>query len=170
MTPNKAMDDRRTLKSQIIALGVALMVCFSAAAIGGLATASGLESWFATLAKPSWNPPNWIFGPVWSTLYLMMAIAVWLVWKTSGLAKAKLAIGWFGFHLLLNILWSHLFFQFQQPGWAAVEIVFLWIAIAVCIDMFWRHSITAAALLLPYLCWVTFATFLNFTIWSLNTG
>ncbi len=99
-----------------------------------------------------------------------MAISAWLVWKRSGLANAKLALGWFAFHLMLNILWSVLFFGLKQPGWAALEIVVLWISVAVSIALFYRHSRLAAGLLVPYLLWVTFATVLNFTIWSMNRG
>ncbi|MCL4119605.1 UNVERIFIED_CONTAM: hypothetical protein GTU68_060950 [Idotea baltica] len=134
-----------------------------------MATAGSVGSdWFVELNKPAWNPPNWIFGPVWSWLYLMMAIAAWLVWRESSLLKSRLALGWFGFHLILNILWSVLFFGLQQPGWAALEIVILWVSILVSIVLFSRHSKLAAGLLVPYLLWVTFASVLNYTIWSLN--
>jgi len=166
------MNEKWEAPSKItLAMGlvVSIAICFLAASIGGFATSSSVSSnWFVELNKPSWNPPNWIFGPVWSVLYLMMAVAAWLVWKQSGFAKSRLALGWFAFHLLLNILWSVLFFGLQQPGWAAIEIVVLWISIAVSIGLFYRHSKLAAALMVPYVLWVSFATFLNFTIWSLN--
>ena len=155
-------------RSLAIGLVVAILICFLPAAIGGLATSSSVNGWFTEINKPSWNPPGWIFGPVWSTLYLMMAVSTWLVWKNSGWDKSKIALGWFAFHLVLNTLWSLIFFGLQQPGWALVEIVVLWISIMVSIWLFSRHSKLAAGLLVPYLLWVTFATFLNYTIWSLN--
>ena len=161
----------QTRSAFVLAMGlvVSIALCFAAAALGSLATSSAVGSdWFTQLNKPSFNPPNWIFGPVWSLLYLMMAIAAWQVWKVAGWASSKLALGWFGFHLLLNISWSVLFFGLRQPGWAAIEIVFLWISIAVCIALFYRHSKLAAALLVPYFLWVSFASFLNYSIWSLN--
>jgi len=152
-----------------IGLVVSVAICFAAAAVGGIATSSAVDSdWFANLNKPSFNPPNWIFGPVWSLLYLLMGIAAWQVWKESGWVAAKFALSWYGFHLLLNVAWSALFFGMRQPGWAAIEIVFLWISIAVSIILFYRHSKLASALLVPYLLWVTFASFLNWTIWWLN--
>ena len=154
--------------SLALGLAVSIVVCFSAAAIGGLATSSSVDGWFAGVNKPSWNPPNWIFGPVWSTLYLMMSIAAWLVWKNAGIQNAKIALGWFVFQLLLNVLWSVLFFGLQQPGWAAIEIVALWLSIVITMVLFFRHSRVAVGLLIPYLLWVTFATYLNYSIWILN--
>lgn len=155
--------------NQWFGLTVSIAACFLAASIGALATTGSVDSeWFVELNKPTWNPPNWLFGPVWSLLYLMMAVAAWLVWKQSGLGKAKPALCWFGFHLVLNVLWSVLFFGLQQPGWAFLEIVALWLSIVVSIVLFYPHSKLAAGLLVPYFLWVTFASFLNFTIWSLN--
>jgi tryptophan-rich sensory protein len=158
----------RSTTSLVIGLVISLVICFLAAGIGGMATSSSVAGWFAGINKPTWNPPDWIFGPVWTTLYLMMAISAWLVWKQSGFENSKFALGWFAFHLLLNIFWSVLFFGLQQPGWAAVEIIILWISIAITIGLFYRHSKLAAVLLVPYILWVTFAAFLNFTIWSMN--
>lgn len=152
----------------IVGFVVSVGVCFLAGGIGSLATASSVTGWYSQINKPSWNPPNWIFGPVWSTLFLMMGVACWLVWKQQGFAPAKFALGWFAFHLVLNTLWSVLFFGMQQMGWACVEIVALWISIAVAIFLFSGHSMLAAGLLVPYLMWVSFAAFLNFTIWRLN--
>ena len=166
------MSNEITLRSKAtlaIGLVVSIALCFFAAGIGGWATAGSVDSeWFVTLNKPSWNPPNWLFGPVWSALYLMMGIAAWLVWMRSEPGKSMFALGWFGFHLMLNVLWSVLFFGLQQPGWSAVEIVLLWCSIVVSIVLFYRHSRLAAGLLVPYLMWVTFASYLNYTIWSLN--
>lgn len=159
----------RSKASLAVGLAVSIAICGLAGAIGGIATADSVTGdWFVELAKPAWNPPNWIFGPVWSILYLMMGIAAWWVWKQAGLAKAKFTLAWFGFHLMLNTAWSILFFGMEQPGWAAIEIVVLWLSIAISMRLFFRHSKLAAGLLIPYLMWVSFATCLNFAIWSLN--
>lgn len=158
----------RSVPALAVGLALSIVACFVAGAIGGIATTSSVNGWYAELDKPSWNPPDWIFGPVWSVLYLMMAIAAWLVWKNSTLEKSRFALGWFAFHLLLNVLWSVLFFGLRQPGWAFIEIVVLWISIVITIVLFYRHSKPAAGLLVPYLSWVTFAAVLNFTIWSIN--
>jgi benzodiazapine receptor len=159
---------RRSTLALAIALVISIAICFLAGGIGGFSTTSSVNGWYADISKPSWNPPNWIFGPVWSVLYLMMAISAWLVWKQSGFENSKLALGWFLFHLFLNVFWSILFFGMQQPGWALVEVVGLWLSIAFTIVLFYRHSKLAARLLVPYLLWVTFAAFLNYSIWSLN--
>lgn len=146
-----------------------LGVCFGAAAIGSVWTNSALDAWYPALAKPSWNPPNWIFGPVWTTLYAMMAVSAWLVWLRG--APPAAAVVWppfFG-QLILNTLWSGIFFGLRQPGWAFAEILLLWLAIAATIAVFRHRSIVAAWLLAPYLAWVSFAAILNFTIWRMNS-
>ena len=166
----------RSTPMLIIGLVIAVIVCFSAGGIGATATGSSVTGWYMDLNKPSWNPPGWVFGPVWSVLYIMMAVSVWLVWKdskgtqpsSSVISSVGFAIGWFLFHLLLNMLWSIIFFGLKQPGWALIEIVVLWVSIVVTIVLFRRHSTLAAGLLFPYLMWVSFASFLNFTIWSMN--
>lgn len=152
----------------LLGLFVAFVACFGVGAMGGFATTSSVNDWFLTLNKPSWNPPSWLFGPVWSTLYAMMACAVWLVWKNKRFSECRTAVLFFAFHLGLNLLWSILFFGLQQPGWAFAEIILLWISILTCIALFYRHSKLASYLLVPYLMWVSFAGFLNYTIWSLN--
>jgi len=126
--------------------------------------------WYASLEKPSWNPPNWIFGPAWTALYAMMAVAAWLVWRRGGFAAQALPLAAFLVQLLLNALWSWLFFGLKNPGLAFAEIVALWVAIATTLLLFRRPSATAAWLLAPYLAWVTFASLLNFTLWRLNAG
>lgn len=158
------------LGRQIVGLIVCLIVCFGASAIGSAATIAEIGGWYATLEKPSFNPPNWIFGPVWSLLFLMMAIAAWLVWRKSGLAGAKSALIVFLAQLIANVMWSVLFFGMHRPDLAFFEICFLWLLIAITIGLFFRHSKLAAALMLPYLAWVSFAAVLNFTIWRLNAG
>lgn len=155
---------------QITALLLFLIATFAAAGLGSLFTASSIESWYATLQKPSWNPPNWIFAPVWTTLYGMMAVAAWLVWRRSSFqfASTGLALSLFFTQLTLNAAWSGIFFGLQNPGLAFVEILLLWCAILVTFITFFRRSHAAGYLLLPYLLWVTFAAGLNFEIWRLN--
>ncbi len=121
-----------------------------------------------SLNKPIYAPPNWVFGPVWTLLYLMMAVAGWLVWKSSvGTAKRR-ELTIFGIQLLLNAVWSALFFGLHRPDLALIEICTLWLAILATVLTFKRHSSTAAALLVPYLVWVSFAAILNYGFWSLN--
>lgn len=141
------------------------LLCFGAAAVGSL-TPPG--EWYAQLRKPAWNPPNWIFGPVWSALYTMMAVAAWLVWRRGGFAAQRKALGWFLVQLVLNAAWSPLFFGLRNPALAFVEILLLWSAILVTMLACWKVHRGAGALLAPYLAWVSFAAFLNFTLWRLN--
>lgn len=157
-----------TRTHQALGLVIALALCLGAAALGGLATAPRIDTWYATLAKPPWNPPSWVFGPVWTVLYVLMAIAVWLVWRREGWAGAPRALALFTTQLALNVAWSWVFFGARQPGWAFVELIVLWLAIGATAWAFWPHSRTAACLLLPYWAWVSFAGVLNFAIWRLN--
>jgi translocator protein len=124
--------------------------------------------WYLALNKPAWQPPTWLFGPVWSTLYLMIGVAGWLVWKQGGFAYRRGPLTLFFVQLALNAAWSPLFFGLKQPGVAFAEIIVLWLAIAATIAAFWRVHRIAAALLVPYLAWVSFAAFLNWTLWQLN--
>lgn len=135
-------------------------------AVAGLGAQFGPDEWFAALQKPSWNPPNWVFAPVWTTLYAMMAVAAWLVWRTG--ARAPLA--WWLVQLALNAAWSWLFFGLHRPDLAFADILVLWLAIAATIVAFAPVSRTAALLLVPYLAWVTFATALNGAIWRLDAS
>ena len=123
--------------------------------------------WYASLHKPEWNPPSWIFGPVWTALYLMMAVAAWMVWRRDGWRRAL----WLYFtQLALNAAWTPVFFGAREIGWAFVVILALWVAILVTLQAFLRVSRAAASLLLPYLAWVFFAALLNFTLWRMNPG
>ncbi len=126
-------------------------------------------AWYASLAKPSWNPPSSVFGPVWTLLYVFMGTAAWFVWKERGFFGARWALSLFGIQLALNALWSYLFFGLHDPMLAFAEIVALWIAILATMVSFWRVRLIAGALLLPYLCWVSFAAALNYQIWRLNS-
>lgn len=149
------------------ALLVAVVICFGVAAVGSVATASSVSSWYLELTMPSWNPPSWVFGPVWTLLYAAMAVAAWLVWRSPGPGRG-VALGVFGVQLALNGLWSWLFFGFRRIDLAFYEILVLWLAIAATIWVFRRISSTAAWLLVPYLAWVSFAAVLNAAILSLN--
>jgi translocator protein len=151
-----------------LGLVVLVAICFAAAGIGGAVTTPKIDNWYATLVKPDWNPPNWIFGPVWSVLYLGMAIAAWLVWRHGGVAGAVGSLMLFGAQLVLNLAWSCLFFGLQNPGAAFVDIVLLWAAIAATMAAFWSRSTLAGLLFVPYLAWVSFAAVLYFVVWRLN--
>lgn len=121
--------------------------------------------WYQSLEKPAYNPPSWLFGPVWTLLYVLMGIAAWLVWREGGLSPALYV---FIAQLALNALWSYLFFGINNPGLAFAEITVLWVLILLTTVLFWRIRTAAGALLLPYLSWVGFASVLNFSLWRLN--
>jgi benzodiazapine receptor len=143
----------------------AIVLTFGAAYVG---SRFPVDEWYTALSKPSWNPPNWLFGPVWSVLYILMAISVWLVWREEGLLGAIVPLSIFLLQLVLNAAWSWLFFGLHELGIAFVEIVTLWVAIVVNITLFWRLKPISGILLIPYLLWVTFASVLNYTLWRLN--
>ncbi|MEV2242350.1 TspO/MBR family protein [Micromonospora sp. NPDC049891] len=144
--------------------GFALAV-LAAAVIGNLA-ASGAADQYANLDQPAWSPPSWLFGPVWTVLYVTIAVAAWLVWRRVGFGAA---LGAWAVQLVLNAAWTPLFFAGDRYGLAFVEIILLWLAIGVTVLLFARASRLAAALLLPYWAWVTFAAALNYSIWQLNS-
>jgi tryptophan-rich sensory protein len=152
-----------------VKLIISLILPQLAALSGLLFTETGVGSWYRSIEKPVWNPPGWVFGPVWSTLYILMGIAFYLVWKapdnTTGKRRAMLF--WIA-QLVLNFLWTFIFFGQQQIGWALVEIVCLWLLILITIVTFAKYTKTGAWLLLPYISWVSFATLLNWAIWNLN--
>jgi len=145
-----------------------LAACFSAALIGGVSTSSSVTTWYPTVAKPSWTPPPWIFGPVWTALYVMMAIAAWLVWRKLGWNGGAKVLGLFVFQLIANAAWSVFFFGMRSPIAGLLDIVVLWMAIGLTTVLFFRISRLAGSLMIPYWLWVSFATALNFAIWRLN--
>jgi tryptophan-rich sensory protein len=157
---------RRSLAS----LGPCLLLPFVAAAVGALVGPGGAGGWYASIAKPAWTPPSWVFGPAWTTLYLLMGVALWLVWTRSEGDVRRRAVAAFGVQLALNAAWSPVFFGLHEPGWAFLVIVLLWGAIVATVFLFLRTVRAAGLLLLPYLGWVTFAAALNFAIWRLNAG
>ena len=152
---------------QIIAFVVWLLIAFSAAAIGAAASVNA-GSFYMQLTLPSWAPPSWLFGPVWTVLYTMMGIAAWLVWRIDGFNANKGALYLFLIQLVFNALWSWLFFSWHLGAMAFVEILILWILILATLIAFWRAQAIAGVLLIPYLLWVSFAAVLNYTLWHLN--
>ncbi|HOW72801.1 MAG TPA: tryptophan-rich sensory protein [Phycisphaerae bacterium] len=158
----------RIILYQGAVLVLCVVVCFAAAAIGAAVTGPSVPGWYASLNKPSWTPPSWVFGPVWSLLYLLMGISAWQVWRRTGLRAATVPLALFGIQLLLNAAWSGLFFGLRSPGAALLDIVLLWCAILGTVIAFWRRSAPAGWLMLPYLAWVSFAVALNLAIWNLN--
>jgi translocator protein len=153
-----------------IKLIISVLVPVAVGGFAGWLTVSEIGGWYAGLNKPSFNPPNYLFGPVWTTLYVLMGIALFLVWKADTNAALKQrAMMLFAVQLVLNFFWSLIFFNAHQIGWALVEIVVMWIFILLTIFAFGRISPAAAWLLVPYISWVSFATVLNAALWKLNS-
>jgi translocator protein len=152
------------------ALTICLAVCYGAAWSGSVFTRPNLPGWYAGLRKPAWSPPNYVFAPAWTALYTLMGVAAWLVWQQA--ARRSLAVSvplaWFTEQLVLNVVWSALFFARRNPGAAFGEIILLWCAILGAAVAFRPFSALASALLVPYLLWVGFAAALNCSIWRLN--
>jgi benzodiazapine receptor len=157
------------LARTVIAATIFAAICLLVGGIGGFFSASSVKTWYATLNRPAFSPPGWLFGPVWTMLYIMMGVAAGLVWR-QGIATpaVKAAIAAFVIQLILNAIWSPLFFGLRSPLLGLVDIVPLWLAIVVTIILFWQVHKTAAILLVPYLLWVSFATLLNLRLWQLN--
>ncbi len=147
-------------------ISIALPVAVGA--ISGFFTTTGVGSWYQTINKPTWNPPGWIFGPVWTTLYILMGIAFYLVWRSPESKAKRTAMVLFSIQLILNFFWSFIFFDQQQIGMALAEIMALWVFILLSIFAFAKVNKTAAWLLVPYISWVSFATMLTYAIWRLN--
>lgn len=158
---------RYSLKKQLLGLLLWIVICFAASFIGAMASFNTPEM-YGQLIQPTWAPPGWLFGPVWTFLYALMSVAAWLVWRQTASKAQRMALVWFFIQLVFNGLWSWLFFAWMQGLGSVINIVLLWMAIAVNIALFWRINRAAAALLLPYILWVTFATALNIAMWRLN--
>ncbi len=156
-----------TRTRNITELALCVFNCEMAGILGSLITFPSITGWYGGLVRPSFSPPNWVFGPVWTTLFAMMGIALFLVLRHHGAAKRR-AVWFFGIQLFLNVLWSVMFFGFHSTTGASIEIVFLWAAIVGTIAEFYPVDKAAAYLLVPYLLWVSFASALTFSIWSLN--
>ena len=155
-------------KTQILKLLISIILPLSLGAIAGMFTAQSVPEWYATLNKPSFNPPDWIFGPVWTSLYILMGISLFLIWKQVASKERNLAILIFFLQLLLNFAWSFIFFYFNMIGIALIEIVLLWIGIIIMSVLFYKIKPMAAYINIPYLIWVTFATILNVSYYLLN--
>ncbi len=151
-----------------IKLILCILIPLSIGAIGGITTASGVNDWYLTIQKPSFNPPNYLFGPVWTFLYLLMGISLFMIIQSPKSTLRKNAIIIFIIQLFLNFLWSFLFFKYQLLGLAFIEIILIWISIFSMILIFRKINKTAAYLQLPYILWVSFATVLNGAIWYIN--
>ena len=143
-----------------------ILICLVVGGIAGAITAPSVDGWYASINKPSWNPPNRVFGPVWTVLYVMMAVAAWLVWRTVNNTRTAMIL--FFCQLALNFGWSVMFFGVKSPGLGLAEVILFWLVLLATTLVFFRTSKVAGALMLPYLAWVSFAAFLNFTIWRLN--
>lgn len=161
--------DKKRWYWQWLGLGGWLGITFVAAAIGGAASVEA-GSFYGQLERPSWAPPAWLFGPVWTGLYLLMGVAAWLVWKAEAARSARLALGLFVAQLALNALWSWLFFVWRLGAVAFVEILGLWVLIGATLVAFHRVRRAAGWLLAPYLLWVSFAAALNYAVWQMNPG
>ncbi len=155
---------------QALILAFWILTAEMAGIIGSIFTVKNIPTWYASLAKPAFNPPAWVFGPVWTTLFLLMGIAAFLVWQKGPSRKdVKVALTIFGLQLVLNTFWSIIFFSLHSLGWAFLELIVLWLVILANIIVFAKISKPAAWLLLPYILWVSFAGLLNFTLWQLNS-
>jgi len=147
---------------------ISIAIPVAIGATSGYFTVTGLGSWYQTISKPSWNPPNGIFGPVWTTLYVLMGVALFLVWRSTSNVSKTAAITLFSIQLILNFFWSLIFFNQHQLLGALIEMIALWFFILFTIFAFAKFSKAAAWLLVPYISWVSFAMVLNYTIWQLN--
>jgi len=165
------MDSKKVLRFII-----SIAICEFAGIFGSIFTIANIPTWYAGLAKPFFAPPNWVFGPVWTTLYFLMGVALYLIWQ-KGFVKpkslqvkkrAKLAIYVFSIQLALNVIWSYLFFGLRNPFLGLIEVILMWFSILATIILFWRVSKKAAIMLIPYIAWVTIATALNAGVWILN--
>jgi tryptophan-rich sensory protein len=157
------------MRKQVLGLIAWLAVTFAAAAVGGFASADA-AGFYGKLARPEWAPPAWLFAPVWSALYLLMAIAAWLIWRERGFRNASSTLSLFLVQLAANALWTWLFFVWHLGALAFAEIVVLWLLVLGTVVAFWRVRPLAGALLLPYLGWVAFASALTYSVWKRNPG
>ena len=167
-TDTPGIQPERTLRAQILGLVVSLTICAVASGIGGIITAGSVTTWYRTLQKPFFNPPDWVFAPVWTTLFVMMAVAAWRVWRVRHWPSTKTALMLHATQLVLNVMWSALFFGARSPGAALVDVVILLAFVLLTARAFHAIDRVAAWLMVPYAVWVAFATLLNVAIWRLN--
>jgi len=155
-------------KKSIFPLLISILITLSAGFIGSFFTTSSITTWYAFINKPFFSPPNWLFAPVWTLLYILMGISAFLIWKKRDNLKTKQALISYGIQLVLNTLWSIIFFGMHNPGLAFLEIIILWLFILITLIKFYKINKTAGLLFIPYLLWVSFASILNYAIWILN--
>lgn len=154
--------------NEMLKLIASLVICQLAGLIGSLFTRPAIPTWYQSLNKPSFAPPNWLFGPVWISLYLLMGISLFLVWRKAREARVKTALFIFSLQLLFNALWSIAFFGLRSPAFGLIIILLLWITLLLTIILFARLSLMASILLWPYFLWLSFASWINFSLWWLN--
>lgn len=155
------------MKQKVVYITISILICVVLGSLGGLFTISEIKDWYSTIQKPSWNPPNWIFGPVWTTLYTLMGISFGIIISSSGSEKKRSAT-LFIIQFIFNLLWSYIFFNQHMIGLALLDIILMWVFILLTIFSFSKTSRLAAILMVPYISWVSFAGILNFTIYRLN--
>jgi tryptophan-rich sensory protein len=160
---------RITGKQQVVGLLAWLAVTGVAAFAGSMASRRS-QDFYGLLEQPAWAPPPEVFGPVWTVLYILMAVAAWLVWRVDGFDRARTALTLYLVQLVVNALWSWLFFAWQMGGAALADIALMWVLVAATMLAFWKHSRVAALMLLPYLAWISFAAMLNLKLWQANPG
>lgn len=156
-----------TTRRQVAGL-IFWLILSSVAAAAGAAASVNAAGFYATLDRPAWAPPSWLFGPVWTVLYLLIAVAAWLVWRERDSRKVMPALSLMIIQLAANALWTWIFFAWRQGGWALAEIIVLWILIVATMAAFWRIRTVAGALFVPYLAWVSFAAALTYSLWQRN--
>ena len=164
------MEKRLKLSQDILGLIVFLALCLLVSGIGGAVTATSVGTWYQALLKPPFNPPDWVFAPVWTTLYVLMAVAGWRVWRRAGFELGRQALVVFAMQLGLNLAWSFLFFGLRRLDLAMVEIFVLLVAIIANTVLFWKIDRLAGAFFAPYVLWVAYAALLNSSLWLLNPG
>ncbi len=162
------MRDRPKRSRDLLGLFAFIILCLAVSGVGGAVTATSVDTWYQALEKPSFNPPDWVFAPVWTALYILMGIAAWRVWRLRSSGSTLTAFAVFGVQLCLNLAWSFLFFGLQRVDLALIEIVILLVAIITNTIVFWRIERLAGLLFVPYAAWVTYATILNTSLWLLN--
>jgi len=165
---SKPRRDRPKRSRDLLGLFAFIILCLAVSGVGGAITATSVDTWYQALEKPPFNPPDWVFAPVWTALYILMGIAAWRVWRLRLFKATRTDLAVFGVQLGLNLTWSFLFFGLQRIDLALIEIVILLVAIITNAIMFWRIERLAGLLFVPYVAWVTYATILNASLWMLN--
>ena len=162
------MASQKAKRPDVLALGALLALSAAVASVSGVATVHSVGSWYPALVKPSFNPPNWLFGPVWLVLYAAMAVAAWRVWRQRDRLKVRRALSLYGGQMALNFAWSLIFFGLRQITAAVADILALLVVLAITLAAFWKVDRFAGLLMVPYLVWIMFAALLTFAIWRLN--